>query len=117
MELLKYDSNVRAALKLGYNDLNNDGIDDTLLTLWNSKRVAFISDDGVLPWSEAEEGRDWNAYFNEAFNVGSEPPVTWNEMRNNWGNYYILVDKDDRRRNILIIILGYSHIPINCISP
>jgi len=67
MELLKYDSNGCSALKLGYNDVNHDGIDDTLLTLWNGKRVAFIGDDGILPWSKAEEGRDWNAYFNEAF--------------------------------------------------
>lgn len=82
-------------LKLGYNDLNNDGIYDTLFTIWNGKKLVFVSDDGSLPWSSDAEDQDWSEYFNKAFNVGKEPPETWNEIRGDWGNYTILVDKDD----------------------
>lgn len=90
---LKYDSS--HDLRWGYNDLNHDGIPDTLIIIWNGKTIAFVSDDGKLPWSTTDEGRDWNAYFNKAFNVGKEPPQTWSEMRAHWGNYTILVDRDD----------------------
>lgn len=93
--ILMYDPNKIPILKWGFNDINNDGIYDTLLTIWNDKKMAFISDDGKLPWSADDEHRDWNGYFNDAFNVGKEPPVIWNEMRNFWGNYTILVDKDN----------------------
>jgi len=92
---LEYDWGDRPPLAWGYNDVNGDGIADTLLTVWNGRKVLFISDDGKLPWLEEDEGRDWNAYFNAAFNVGKEPPAMWNEMRGNWGNYTLLVQKTD----------------------
>jgi hypothetical protein len=79
----------------GYHDLNGDGIPDALLFWWNDKKVLFISDDGTLPWGPKEENRDWNQYFNEAFNVDAKPPVVWNETRRGWGSYTILVDRDD----------------------
>ena len=91
---LDYDWQGSPALRWGYNDLNGDGIPDTLLTIWNGKTVAFVSDDGKLPWPEVREDRDWHQYFNEAFNVGQEPPTTWNEARGDWGSYTILVDRD-----------------------
>ena len=92
---LKYDTKTHPKLKLGYNDINKDGIFDSLLFIWNNKKAIFISDDGVLPWSLENESRDWNTYFNTAFNVGAEPPVTWDEIRCNWGSYTIMVDKDN----------------------
>lgn len=91
--LLRYD--VSPKLKWGYNDLNHDGAPDTLVTTWNGKTTVFVSDAGKLPWSGEDESRDWNAYFNKAFNVGKEPPEMWNEMRAHWGSYTILVDRDD----------------------
>jgi hypothetical protein len=91
---LRYDEPVHPPLRWGYNDLNRDGAPDTLIAEWNGKTIAFVSDDGRLPWGPAEEGRDWNAYFNEAFSVGREPPETWNPVRSTWGNYTILVDRD-----------------------
>jgi len=91
---LKYDSQRHPKLKMGYNDLNMDGAPDTLIVRWNGKIVAFVSDSGQLPWGAKAEKRDWNAYFNKAFNVGQDPPVTWNPMRAKWGNYTILVDRD-----------------------
>ena len=94
---LKYDASRHPSLKWGFNDLNMDGRPDTLITRWNGKTMAFVSDSGRLPWSDGED-RDWNAYFNEAFNVGAEPPVTWNPMRSGWGGYAILVDRDDSGR-------------------
>jgi hypothetical protein len=92
---LKYDWGKHPRLKWGYNDLNNDGIPDTLLTVWNEKTIVFISDDGKLPWPAKDEKRDWNKYFNKAFNVDQKPPAMWNKIRNNWGNYTILVDRDN----------------------
>jgi hypothetical protein len=92
---LKYNWEKHPNLKWGFNDLNNDGIPDTLLTVWNKKTVVFVSDDGKLPWSIEDEGRDWDEYFNKAFNVGQEPPDMWNEIRKNWGNYTILIDRDE----------------------
>ena len=91
---LKYDWDRHPRLRWGYNDLNRDGVADTLVTVWNGKTVAFVSDDGKLPWSAADEGRDWGDYFNRAFNVGQAPPAMWNGVRGNWGNYTILVDRD-----------------------
>ena len=92
---LKYDENLHPKLKWGYNDLNLDGVPDTLITQWNGKTMAFVSDDGGLPWGPEDEDRDWSAYFDEAFNAGQEPPVTWNPIRATWGNYTILIDKDE----------------------
>ena len=92
---LKYDPARHPALKWGYNDLNLDGIPDTLITRWNDRVMVFVSDKGKLPWTFEEESRDWNAYFNKAFNVGIEPPSMWNEIRANWGSYTILIDKDN----------------------
>ncbi len=91
---LKYDSSKYPELKMGYNDLNGDGKADTLITRWNDKIIAFISDGGQLPWKAEDEKQDWNAYFNKAYNVGQDPPVTWNPVRARWGDYTILVDRD-----------------------
>ena len=95
--VLKWNYN-QPPLKWGYNDLNNDGTPETLLYTWNGKTVIFVNDDGQLPWSAEQENQDWNAYFNKAFNVEQNPPVMWNPIRNNWGNYTILVDKDSSGR-------------------
>lgn len=91
---LNYDWAQHTRLKWGYNDLDGDRIPDTLVTVWNGKTIVFVSDDGKLPWRTEDERRDWNAYFNESFNVGQEPPSMWNPIRKNWGNYTILVDRD-----------------------
>lgn len=92
---LKYDPTRHPALKWGYNDLNFDGVPDTLVTRWNDRVMVFVSDKGRLPWNAEDEGRDWNAYFNKAFNIGIEPPSMWNEIRADWGSYTILVDRDN----------------------
>ena len=92
---LDYDWNRHPELKWGFNDLNADGIPDTLLTVWNGKTVVFVGDDGKLPWPQADEHRDWDQYFNTVFNVGQEPPSMWNDARGDWGNYTILVDRDE----------------------
>ncbi|MHB1462936.1 MAG: hypothetical protein ACYC1M_16720 [Armatimonadota bacterium] len=91
---LKYSSADHPTLKWGYNDLNNDGVTDTLITTWNGKTVALVFDSGRLPWPEAWEGQDWNAYLNKAFNVGQDPPAMWNPIRAGWGSYTLLVDRD-----------------------
>ena len=95
---LKYDGTRHPVLRWGYNDLNRDARPDTLLTVWNDRTIAVVSDDGTLPWSPAEEGRNWHAYFTQAFNVGQEPPQTWNTMRSGWGGYTIFVDSDQSGR-------------------
>lgn len=95
---LNYDWNEHPRLHWGYNDLNRDGTADTLVFRWNHKTVAFVADDGRLPWKADVEEQDWNAYFNEAFNAGQEPPQTWNEIRGTWGNYTLLFDRDDSGR-------------------
>ena len=95
---LKYDVTRHPPLKWGYNDLNLDGGPDTLITRWNGKTIAWVSDSGKLPWPVDRENRDWNAYFNTAFEAGAKPPVTWNTMRSGWGGYAILVDRDDSGR-------------------
>ena len=95
---LKYDVTRHPVLRWGYNDLNRDARPDTLVTIWNERTIAVVSDDGTLPWSPEEEGRDWNAYFNEAFNVGQDPPQTWNTLRSGWGGYTIFVDSDQSGR-------------------
>ena len=95
---LKYDVTRYPILRWGYNDLNRDARPDTLITTWNNRTIAVVSDDGTLPWSPAEEGRDWHAYFTKAFNVGQEPPQTWNTMRSGWGGYTIFVDSDQSGR-------------------
>jgi hypothetical protein len=91
---LNYNFSKYPELKWGYNDLNGDGINDTLFTEWNGKKMVFISDNGRLPWGEDVEKRDWDAYLNMAFNVDSNPPLLWNEERATWGSYTIMVDKD-----------------------
>ena len=95
---LKYDAVKFPKLEWGFNDLNNDGVPDALVTIWNEKVIVFVSDNGKLPWGKDAENRDWNEYFNKAFNAGSEPPQTWNEERAKWGNYTILVDRDGSGR-------------------
>ena len=95
---LTYDTTRHPILKWGYNDLNQDARLDTLITTWHDRTIAFVSDDGTLPWSPAEEDRDWHAYFTKAFNVGQEPSQTWNTMRSGWGGYTLLVDKDQSGR-------------------
>lgn len=93
--LLNYDNTRHPELRWGYNDLNLDGVPDTLVTVWNGRTMVFVSDHGRLPWGQADESRDWNAYFNKAFNVGREPPSTWNSIRADWGSYTILVDRNN----------------------
>ena len=78
--------------------MNLDGVPDTLITRWNGKTIAWVSDSGKLPWPANRENRDWNAYFNEAFDVGAKPPVTWKKIRSGWGGDAILVDRDDSGR-------------------
>ena len=95
---LKYDVTRYPVLRWGYNDLNRDARPDTLVTIWNDRTIAVVSDDGTLPWSPEEEGRDWHAYFNKAFNVGQDPPQTWNTLRSGWGGYTIFVDSDQSGR-------------------
>lgn len=95
---LKYDAQKFPKLEWGFNDLNKDGVPDALVTMWNDKVIVFVSDDGKLPWGKETKNRDWNEYFNKAFNAGSEPPQTWNEERAKWGNYTILVDRDGSGR-------------------
>ncbi|MHB1484056.1 MAG: hypothetical protein ACYCYI_05275 [Saccharofermentanales bacterium] len=91
---LDYDYKKNVSLKPGFNDLNSDGLADTLLFEWNGKTAVFISDDGNLPWGQELENQDWNGYFNLAFNAGETPPVVWNELRAGWGSYTIFVDRD-----------------------
>ncbi len=95
---LKYDAADRPTLTWGYNDLDGNGTPDTLVTVWNGKVIAFVSDDGKLPWGADDEGRDWNAYFNTAFNAGQDPPQLWNDERATWGDYTILVDRNSSGR-------------------
>jgi hypothetical protein len=95
---LQYDTARHPILTWGYNDLNRDSKPDTLITTWNGRTMAFVSDNGALPWPTEHESRDWDDYFNEAFSVGEEPPVTWNPMRSGWGGYTILVDRDQSGR-------------------
>jgi len=80
-----------ALLDFGFNDLNGDGIADTLLFRWNGKTTIFISDNGELPWSAPKT--DWNAFFNKAFNT-DKPTQLWNEMRAGWGSYTLLIDRN-----------------------
>ena len=61
---MKHDTIRHPKLIWGYNDLDENGTPDTLVTEWNGKVIAFVSDDGKLPWGADDEGRDWNAYFN-----------------------------------------------------
>ena len=84
-----------APIHAGYNDLNKDQRPDTLAFTWNKHQAIFVADDGRLPWTAGDAGRDWNAYFNTAFNAGKEPPIVWNKVRKNWGNYTILIDRND----------------------
>ena len=95
---LDYDFSQRAELRFGYNDLNFDGVIDSLLTKWKGKTMLFVSDDGKLPFSNEDENRDWESFFDKAFSVGVRPYVTWNELRANWGNYTIYIDLDDCQR-------------------
>ncbi len=95
---LQYDATRHPPMRWGYNDLNLDGVADTLIAKWNGKTMAFVSDAGRLPWPAKHENDDWNDYFNRAFNAGADPPVTWNPMRRGWGGYAILVDLDDTGR-------------------
>ena len=95
---LKYDPEKHPKLSWGYNDLDGDRVADTLVTVWNGKVIAFVSDDGKLPWPKKDEGRDWNAYLNKAFNAGQDPPELWNDERAAWGDYTILVDRDSSGR-------------------
>jgi len=76
----------------GTTDLNGDGRPDLLVFVWNGRLTAFIADDGRLPWEDPQ--RDWNAYFNKAFAVGSSPPRVWTAERARWGSYTLLVDRD-----------------------
>jgi hypothetical protein len=85
-------------LHWGYNDLNSDGKADTLAFKWNNKTAVYVADDGQLPWGPELESQDWNAYFNAAFNVGVNPPNMWNPVRETWGNYTILVDRNENGR-------------------
>ncbi|MHB0999183.1 MAG: hypothetical protein ACYC27_08045 [Armatimonadota bacterium] len=93
--LFNYDTIRYPELKMGYNDLNLDGIPDTLVTIWNGRKMVYISDNGRLPWGIKDENQDWNAYFNNAFNVDQEPPSMWNSIRSEWGSYTILIDRDN----------------------
>lgn len=77
-------------LPFGIYDLDQNGVNDTVSFLWNGRAALFISDDGKLPFEITD---DWNAFFNEAFYAG-EPRNPWNPVRSNWGNYTILVDRD-----------------------
>jgi len=95
---LNYDFSQRAKLKYGYNDLNFDGIDDALLTKWRGKTMLFVSDDGKLPFKKEDENRNWNDFFNKAFDAGVIPYSIWNEIRADWGNYTIFIDLDDCER-------------------
>ena len=110
---LDYDGEKFPMLSWGYNDLNGDGVADTLVTVWNGKTAVFVGDDGTLPWSAEDEDRDWNAYFNEAFNAGQDPPLMWNDLRRNWGNYTILVDRDDCGRFDTYLDFYYKAIDLN----
>lgn len=94
--VLDYDFSNRVKIKIGFNDLNCDGVYDALLTTWNGKAMLFVSDDGRLPFKD--ENTDWSKYFNKAFNIDVFPFNTWNEIRSNWGNYTIFIDKDNCRR-------------------
>ena len=95
---LKYDTEKHPALKWGFNDLNGDGVPDALVTKWNEKVIVFIADDGKLPWGADFEDIDWHLYFNSAFDAFRQPPRLWNVERAKWGNYTILVDRDDSGR-------------------
>ena len=82
----------RGAPQPGTADLDGDGRPDLLVFMWNGRLSAFISDDGSLPWQDPQ--RDWSAYFNRAFAVGSSPPRVWTRERARWGSYTLLVDRD-----------------------
>ncbi|HJN17197.1 MAG TPA: hypothetical protein QGH10_16955, partial [Armatimonadota bacterium] len=84
----------RAAPGLGRHDLDGDGRSYLLVCLWQDHVAAFIADDGSLPWTD-DWDRDWDAYLDQAHNVGENPPVTWNPMRGAWGSYTLLVDRED----------------------
>ncbi len=81
------------ALKPGYYDLNADGVIDTVAFTYGGKAAMFISEDGKLPW-ETEPECGWDRYFHEAFNAGKDM-ATWNDIRLGWGNFTLLIDKDD----------------------
>jgi len=91
---MNYDWTKHPRLKWGYNDLHADGVPDALATVWNGKTIVFVGDDGKLPWAAEDEHHNWNAYLNQAFDVGQNPPSMWNPIRKGWGNYTILVDRD-----------------------
>lgn len=80
--------------KPGHYDLDREGTDDLLVFTWQGHLAAFIADDGSLPMT-GNWDRDWDAYFDAAYNVGQTPTATWNPARGNWGSYTLLVDRDD----------------------
>lgn len=79
---------------LGYHDLNEDGVMDSLLFVWNKHLALFHSEERKLPWPKEMEGRQWSLYFNIAFKVnhGRNP---WNPIRKDWGTFSLLIDKND----------------------
>jgi len=94
-----YDADVPSIPPIysGFNDINSDSVNDTLYFQWNNKPVLFVSDSGQLPWPDSEESRDWEAYFDDAYNT-SHYTDTWNPIRGTWGGYTILVDRDNSGR-------------------
>lgn len=80
------------ALKNGFYDLNQDGVNDTLAFTYQGKAALFIAETGRLPW-DAEPAEGWEAYFKAAFRAG-EQANPWNEVRASWGSYTLLIDKD-----------------------